>query len=218
MSTESLIGKLASEAKPLQPLASPWRRALIWLVVSMPYVALIVAISGVRGDLLSKMSEARFVIEQFAALLTGFTAAIAAFASVVPGNSRNYFFLPVVPLSVWLGSVGIGCLIDVTHAAHHTLYLHMDWLCFPGIVVVGLLPGALIVTMLRRGAPLFPVKSTALAGLAAAGLGDFGFRLFHAEDAGLTVLVWQMGTVFLLTAVAALSGKYVLNWNTLARR
>jgi hypothetical protein len=57
--------------------------------------------------------------------------------------------------------------------------------------------------MLRCGPPLTPHTTTALGGLAAAGLGNFGLRLFHPQDAGLTVLVWQVGTVCLLPAIAA---------------
>lgn len=217
MSTDALIAKLAEEARPLQPLQAPWRRATIWLILSLPYVALVAAVFGFRGDLLVKFTEVRFAIEQLAALATAFSAAIAAFATVIPGNSRRYLLLPLLPLTIWLSSVGVACLLDFAHSHAHTAKFHIDWLCFPGIVVVGIAPGALIVLMLRRGAPLFPIKSTALAGLAAAGLGDFGFRLLHAEDAGLTVLVWQMGTVFLLTALAALSGRHVLNWKALLR-
>jgi hypothetical protein len=51
--------------------------------------------------------------------------------------------------------------------------------------------------------------------LAAAGLGSFGLRLFHVEDAGLMILVWQVGTVFLLTAMAAGAGRYLLNWRSI---
>ncbi len=69
--------------------------------------------------------------------------------------------------------------------------------------------------MLRRGAPLSPHTTTALGGLAAAGLGNFGLRLFHSQDASLMVLVWQVGTVFILTAMAAWAGHYLLNWRSI---
>ena len=66
-------------------------------------------------------------------------------------------------------------------------------MCIPAIALAGAVPAALIVFMLRRGAPIGPGLSMALGGLAAAGLGSFGLRLFHAEDASLMVLVWQLG-------------------------
>ena len=69
--------------------------------------------------------------------------------------------------------------------------------------------------MLRRSAPLSPHITTALGGLAAAGLGNFGLRLFHSQDASLMVLVWQVGTVFIPTAMAAWAGQYLLSWRSI---
>jgi len=69
--------------------------------------------------------------------------------------------------------------------------------------------------MLRRGAPLTPHITSALGGLAAAGLGNFGLRLFHSQDASLMVLVWQVGTVFILTIMLAWAGQYLLNWRSI---
>lgn len=214
MRTDSLIDKLSANADPVQPLPAPWQRATFWIAASLPYVVLVAFAFGFRSDLAAKIFDMRFAAEQLAALATGFTSAAAAFALVVPGTSKRYFLLPVLPLTFWLGSVGVGCFLDLSHSKFHDVTFHADWLCVPGITLVGLLPGILIVSMLWRGAPLFPHKSTALAGLAAAGIGDFGFRLFHPEDAGLVVLAWQMGTVFLLTGIAAWAGKYLLTWRT----
>ena len=49
-------------------------------------------------------------------------------------------------------------------------------------------------------------------GLAASALADFGLRLFHTTDASLMVIVWQVGTVALLTALSALLGRRLLRW------
>jgi len=37
----------------------------------------------------------------------------------------------------------------------------------------------------------------------------------YAQDASLMVLVWQVGTVFILTATAAWAGHYLLNWGSI---
>ena len=57
-----------------------------------------------------------------------------------------------------------------------------------------------------------PCTTVALGGLAAAGLGNFGLRLFHPQDASLMVLFWQFGSVAALTALGALSGRRFLRW------
>jgi hypothetical protein len=155
------------------------------------------------------------VIEQLAALATGITAATAAFATVIPGYDRKFLFFPVLPLAIWLGSLGDGCVEDWIHLGSDGLSLQPDWFCFPAIVLVGAVPAIAMAVMLRRGAPLTPHITAALGGLAAAGLGNFGLRLFHSQDASLMVLVWQLGTVFILAAMAAWAGQYLLNWRSI---
>jgi hypothetical protein len=215
MDTDRLIERLAEVVEPVRPIAHPWIRMATWLLVAIPYVTLVVFVVSPRGDLTSKASEWRYVVEQVAALATGMTAATAAFATVIPGYDRKFLFLPVLPVAIWLGSLGQGCVQDWIHFGPDGLSLRPDWFCFPAIVLVGAVPAIAMALMLRRGAPLTPHMTTALGGLAAAGLGDFGLRLFHPQDASLMVLVWQVGTVFILTATAAWVGHYLLNWRSI---
>ncbi len=213
--TEKLIERLAATVEPVRPLARPWIRMAAWLLVAIPYVALVVFVVSPRADLVSKASDWHYAIEQFAALATGITAATAAFATVIPGYDRKFLFLPALPVAIWLGSLGDGCVEDWIHLGPDGVSLRPDWFCFPAIVLVGAVPAIAMAVMLRRGAPLSPHTTTALGGLAAAGLGNFGLRLFHSQDASLMVLVWQVGTVFVLAAMAAWAGQYLLNWRSI---
>jgi len=215
MDTEKLIQTLAEIAQPVRPLPRPWMRSANWLAIAIPYIALVVYVMSPRADLISKLTEARYLIEQIAALATGIAAAIAAFATTIPGYSRKVLFLPVPPLAVWLGVLGQGCVSALMQFGLSGLSLQPDWFCFPAIVLVGAIPAVAMVAMLRRGAPLMPCTTVALGGLAAAGLGNFGLRLFHPQDASLMVLVWQFGSVFILAAFAGCMGRYILNWRSL---
>jgi hypothetical protein len=214
--TEALIRRLAENIEPVRPLPPPWIRTGVWLVLAVPYVAFIVLQMSPRGDLPSKMLDVRFVIEQVAALATGITAAMAAFATVVPGHNRKLLVLPLLPLALWLGSLGQGCIQDWIQLGRQGLSLRPDWLCLPAIILVGSVPAFVMAVMVRRGAPLTPHMTTALGGLAAAGLGNFGLRLFHPQDASLMVLFWQFGAVFIVTAFAGWCGDYWLNWRAVA--
>jgi hypothetical protein len=213
--TDKLIQSLAADARPVRPLASPWTRTGLWLAIAIPYLALVVIVISPRSDLLTKLTEARFLIEQVAALTTGIAAAIAAFASTVPGYDRKVLLLPILPLAVWLGSLGEGCLSTVRQLGLAGLSLQPDWFCLPAIMLVGAMPAVAMVVMLRRGAPLFPYLSAGFGALAAAGLGNFGLRLFHPQDASLMVLVWQVGSVFILTMLGCCAGRTILNWRML---
>lgn len=219
MKTEELISTLATDtATPVRRLAPPAARLGLWLALSAPWIALVVAFMGLRPDLVAKLGEPRWIIEQGAALMTALTAAMAAFCAGVPGRPHWERFVPGLPLLIWIATLGLGCLQDWRLAGPQGLTLQADWECLPGIVMVGLVPGVAMALMLRRGAPLAPVLSVALGGLAAAALADFGLRLFHAQDAGLMVLVWQVGTVALLTALSATIGRRLVRWRHLLAR
>jgi hypothetical protein len=216
--TEGLIERLAEIREPARPLAPPWRRTANWLAFAVPSIVLVVAVMSPRPDLIAKVGDARFLIEQTGALLTALTAAVAAFAITVPGFERRVLLLPVIPAVAWLGTLTQGCLRDWIEFGADGLSLQPDWSCFPSIVLVGSVPAVAIAIMLRRGAPLRPHATTALGGLAAAGLGDFGLRFFHTQDASLMVVVWQVGTVVILSALAAMAGRYLLSWQSLIGR
>ena len=214
MDTDRLIQTLVDTAAPVRPLPHPWVRSLLWLTIAIPYMALVVLVMSPRGDLAVKLTETRFLVEQFGALATGIAAAIAAFATTIPGYSRKVLLLPMLPLAVWLGALGQGCVSTLLRVGSNGLTLQPDWFCFPAIVLVGAIPAVTMVVMLRRGAPLMPCTTVTLGAMAAAGLGNFGLRFFHPQDASLMVLVWQFGSVFILAALSGCMGRYVLNWRT----
>jgi hypothetical protein len=214
METDQLIQCLAENSKPTRSLPRPWTRTLAWLALSLPYVALVVLVVSPRSDLVEKLSEARFLLEQAAAVATGIAAAAAAFATVIPGYSRKVILLPALPLAVWLGSLGQGAIEAWFRLGSGGLLFETEWVCFPSIVVAGAVPAIALVAMLRRGAPLMPCTTVALGGLAAAGLGAVGLRLFHPQNASLMVLVWQFGSVAVLTGLAGCAGRHVLSWRS----
>ncbi|WP_295848873.1 NrsF family protein [Tardiphaga sp.] len=212
MDTDQIIVRLARDAPPVRRLARPMMRAALWMALALGSAGVLVWAVSPRPDLGAKMIDLRYVVEQIAALLTAATAAFAAFTTTVPGQPRGWIALPAVPLAIWLGSIGLGCLSDLLRAGSG---FQSDWMCFPAIMMIGAVPAVAMVVMLRAGAPLLPRTSIALGGLAAAALGDFGLRLFHTADGGLMVLVWQIGSVFILTAIAGRAGSYMMRWQHL---
>ena len=214
--TERLIRRLAANIEPVRPLPRPWIRTAGWLALSAPYIAYVLFVISRRKGLSPELSQPRFLIEQGAALATGIAAAAAAFASVVPGHNRKFLALPLLPLAIWLGSLGQGCLQDWLQLGAYGLALRPDWYCLKAIARFGAVPALVMVVMLRRGAPLTPHLTMALGGLAAAGLGNFVLRFVHRPDASVMVLVWQFGAVCVLSALAAAAGRYLLNWRSVA--
>ena len=212
-STENLIRKLGHNSAPIRPLARPWIRALGWLTISGIYMAIVVSLMKSHG-LPPKWNDPRFLLEQLSALAVGIGAAVAAFATVVPGHNRGLLAILLIPLAVWMGTVGEGCVQSLTQLGSGAQPLEHDLACFPFIVFLGTLPAILMALMLRQGAPLTPRLTAGLGALAAAGLANFYLRLFHPEDVTIMLLFWHVGGVFVLSALAASGGRYLMNWRS----
>lgn len=210
--TDALIARLAHQARPLRPLAHPVRRALVWALVALAFGTAMVWAIGPRSDLAERLADARFLLEQGAALATGLAAAVAALSLTIPGASPLLRLLPVVPGAVWIGTLSLGCLRDWWQFGADGLRITPDPACFLYIALIGSLPALVLFGMLRRGVPLAPRWTIALAALAAAGIGNFALRFFHMQDAALMVLVWQVGSVALLAGLAGLGGRRLLPW------
>ena len=99
METDELIERLSASARPVRRLKPPWVRAGLWLALSLPYVVAVVWYKLVMVDTTQALSDARFIIEQAATFATAVAAAVAAFASVVPGFDRRLLLLPLPVLA-----------------------------------------------------------------------------------------------------------------------
>jgi hypothetical protein len=212
MRSEDLIKALATDAVPVRRLASPMARLGVWLTASAAYAAVIVAVMGVRPDLPLRLTDPRFAMELSATFMTSVLAAAAAFCAGCPGRPIWERFAPLPALALWFFSLGEGCWQSLAHAGAQGLRFHLDFVCFPSILLVSIVPATLILVMIRHGAPIAPVSSTALATLAAAALGATALRLFHEQDASAMILVWQFGSVALLACLGALAGHQILPW------
>lgn len=212
MQTNELIQVLTRQADPVRPLLPPSRRTLVWFAIALPYLAIVVLVMSPRPDLADQLNDALFLIKQAAALVTAVTAAIAAFTLIVPGRDRRWALLPLAPLVVWLASLGAGFLQHWGRSGLEGLPLQIFLACPAGIAFASALPTLAIIVMLRRGAPLWPPLTVALAALAVGALGYFGLRLFCPLEASLMILVWQFGMVALLSFVGWCCGHRVLYW------
>jgi hypothetical protein len=213
MNTEQLIANLVCDARPIRPLRRPWRRAAVWAAAGIAYLGVVIALMPLRSDLTLRLHEPRFIAEQAAALLTGLTAATAAFATSIPGYPRAaLLWASLVGLAAWVGIVGFGVAQDISRLGASAPVVHADWRCVMTILLGSAVPAAAIAIMIRQGAAVTPRITAALAALAAAGLGNLGICVFHPHNSSLAVLVWHCGTVLILAAMAGLAGPQALRW------
>jgi hypothetical protein len=184
----------------------------MWLVISVPFLAVIWLMMPSDINLVAALADRRFLFEETVLLVMALTAALAAFASVVPGYDRRILLIPLLPLSLWLASLGEGCWRNWVALGANGLTLRADWDCLPPAILIGIVPSIVMVVMLRRGAPLLPRVSIALGALAVAALANLGLRLFHVGDASVMVLFWHLGGAAVLAGLAGVAGRQVLYW------
>ena len=212
MKTEDLVVNLARDVGAVRRLPHPWLRATMWVAATTICLAGVVLFMAPPGRLGAAFVDLRFSFEQLAAGLVGLTAGAAALATVVPGRSRRVVIAPIVAGVLWIGIVLVGCVQDVLRYGTTRIPLQTDWPCVAAIIMTGALPAVALVHMLRRGAPLTPRITSALAGLSAAALASVSACLVRPHDTSITVLLWHGTTVLALCGMAGLLGTSVLKW------
>jgi hypothetical protein len=216
--TETLIRELAGRPSRVQPLARPAVRAAAWLAMAAPSALLVMLMMPGHRDWVSRLLMPRVIGEEAFALSTGILAAVAAFASVVPGYNRKVLFLPLVPLMFWLGGLGQSSVRDWLQLTSQGFSMRAEWVCLPATIMAGAVPAIAMAVMLRRGAPLTPRLSALFGGLAAAGLGNLGVCVTHHAYGNVLVLMWHVGIVVALTVILGSAGRRLLNWQSLVEQ
>ncbi len=211
MRTDDLIQQLSDETAPVRRLARPWLRALGWLAVGLPAVVLVVCLFEPPANILRALGDPRMMVESLAVFATAVSAAIAAFASEVPGTDRRWLWLPLVPFAVWIATLGQGCVSDYAAMGAAALELKADG-CLTPAVLAGIVPAAAIFVMVRRGAPVMPRATLALAALAVGALVNLGVILFHAGDVSIMVLTWHAGTMLVFATALGFAGPSLFGW------
>lgn len=205
---------LAADAPPVRPLASPWLRTSVWFALSAAYIAALIAVMSPGPSRFAGIRLSPFWFEQAAATGTGIAAAAAALLSVVPGRSRQWVILPAIPVAVWLGILASGCLRDWAQRGGAGMVVQADWQCTLAMLLGAFLPLVALMLGVRRGAPLTPTATAALAGLAGAALSSVVACVSRPapHPTTMTVVVWHLGTVFFMTTVTAWTGRRLLAW------
>ena len=206
MDTDRLVEQLVAELVPVRRLARPSVRLGWWLLASVPACLLAACAAGLRPDLGACLADPGFVVAEAASFLTACLAIYAALCAVVPDQPGWKLALPLAPLAVWLGTLGRQCLLVLASTGPDGLRVTADLMCVPAIALGGLVPGIAIAVLLRRGGRVRAVQAWFLASLGAAALGALALRLYHADDAAIMVLVWQLGSVGLFSLAGAAFG------------
>ena len=210
---DDLIDRLAADAKPVRPLASPLKRALKTLALLALGGGIAVLARGDAERLLARYAgrEGIMALELAAMLATGVLAVTAAFFVSVPGRSRRWLLAPIPPFLLWLFLSGLGCYGDWVRNGPIGLEIGHSLDCLLFILATSIFLAPLLIWRLSRAAPIDPLPVALLGGLGIAALAAFLLNFFHETD--VTVIDLAVHLVAILLVVAATG---LLNRRTLA--
>ena len=210
--TPQLIDALVERAAPVSRLRSPMARACRWLGFAAIVIALLTVTHGVRTELAEHLRQPAFLAGLTASLATGMLAAMAAFIVSLPDRSQWWMLLPAPALAVWLSSIGYGCLTDWVSMDPSGVRLGETVRCFATLLLASV-PLSVAMSMMLRYAVLLRAKAVTLMGaLAVAALTSFALSLDHDLDATAMILLWNLGTAALITAIGGLLGRRIFFW------
>ena len=209
MNTDDLMQELARGLRPAAPLPQAGRRAGAWFVAAALYVALLAAGMGFARGYLNGGGVV-FWAGQAAAIVTSMLASAAAFASVVPGFASRTRGLAVAAATAWLAMMAAASTADADWAAVSSA--SHEWWCVAFIVAGGAPLLAVLAWMLRRGAPLEPASTAALATLSVAALANVGACISLPHTNNAITLAWHGGVIVACTLMGAVAGRLLFPW------
>ena len=207
---DTLIQQLTGDLAPVKPLAPPFRRALIWIVV-VAAIAFVAAMATDRHVIAHRlMAEPDMWLAVVDSTLTAILAAYAAFQLCLPDRSSYWALLPLPPALLWIAASGAGCLrvLRIADTRPPTIGDERD--CLIIIVALSIPLSLLLLVMLRKGHTLLPGLTTMTAGLAAAAASATLLMFFHPFDATASDLIAHGVAVVIVVACVRYFGRRIL--------
>jgi hypothetical protein len=204
---DTLQAEIQRTLRPVAPLASPSRRALVALGWGAVLLVAVPAIWGLRGDR-AALGAWRLWGPSALQMAVAFGIAALALLESLPGRRpprQTMAGVALAAVAVFVATTAISYAASATFVPVRFASRYF-WICFTHPLALGV-PGLLVVwAMARRGLLTQPTAAGALCGLSAGLLSDASWRLYcHVSDPA-HVLVAHAGSIAGLTALGMLAG------------
>ena len=153
----ALIDRSIKDFRPVKRLWPVWLRLAVWILLEAGILGLGAGLAGLDGF---RQAQASARLAGIAApVVAGIIAGYAALRSAIPGReaASTYFLLAAAILAV-ASIVGVERVVVISPVAQ---LADLARIC-----ACAVLPWIAMLWAIRRGAPMYPVKTGALAGLA----------------------------------------------------
>lgn len=207
---EDLIARLAQDTAAVKPAPHPYMLSLKWVGAAAAYLAVSLAVSGLRPGLMEKFHEPWFVAE-IAALLgifiaTSLSAALLAFPDL--HQKRGAAFAPALTFALFLLVIIFAWNADSPPAP---LPMH-SFECTLSITMVSMLPAAWTFYAMRQYASTHYCLAGGIALLSAFSVGALWLRLHEVNDSVIHLIQWHYLPMLVIGLIGLWLGKAVLKW------
>jgi hypothetical protein len=207
---DQLIAQLTDDASAVRPAPHPYLASLILIGAALLYLAISLAISGVRPDLGQALRRPWFVAEVSVLFLLLSSASVSAVLLSFPDfhQKRRLVLLPAWTFAIFLAVMFFAWHADQPPAAlpKHNIE------CTTCIILLAILPTAWTFFFMRKFASTHFHWAGSVAILAAFSVGALWLRLQEVNDSILHVIEWHYLPMLVAAAVGHWMGKWLLKW------
>ncbi|MEH2508295.1 MULTISPECIES: DUF1109 domain-containing protein [unclassified Bradyrhizobium] len=213
MKTDDLVALLSTNLEPVDRKAVV--RSLYVAIATAAIAALGIAFAGLglRPDLTTTRALIYLTIKlAFAVGVVGLAMTYLVRLARPGSERRMSLFLIVMPFLIVLilAAVSLG---SAPPAHWGRMIVGDEWLeCLLSIPVIAIVPFAVSIWAVRKGAPTNLSRAGAFAGLIAGGVSATAYALHCTDDSLPFIAVWYGGTIVLCTLAGALLGPRLLRW------
>ena len=216
MDTDQLIAQLSADTKPVHHAANAWAMAAKWLALMVIYVALCVAYSGARPDLIAKLHAPLFLAEivTLCLIIVGCTVSSALLSFPDMYQRKRIAYLPVFFFLCFACVMALAYRHDVTPATspEHSFIFGAFSICSCFALLYALLPAAWLLHSIRSFASTHARAAGLVAVLAAFSIGALILRLNEQTDSITHVLRYHYAPMLFVAWIGVALGKKIIRW------
>jgi hypothetical protein len=213
MKTEQLIDLLSTNLDPVDThkvVRSLWIATVAGLVLA-PLTC--IGTLGIRPDLNDPgVLGFLFVKIGFAAVVSILGWRLLLKHTRPGGENQSQIFLIGVPFVALLAVAAVNLILVPASDWVHLVTGERLLRCLLSVPIMAVVPFAVIIWAVRNAAPTNLLRTGALTGLVAGGIGAMAYALHCPNDSLPFVAFWYGGTIVLCTLAGAALGPRLLRW------
>jgi hypothetical protein len=213
MKTDQLIDMLSTNVEPVKS-GQVWK-PLVWALAigGAASFCMMLATVGLRTEAAGGIHVGFLALKLLFMLSVIGTGTALIMKLIHPGQEGQklfrFLFLPFLVA----GFVGVVALALQPSSAWDRMIVGTQWVtCLFCIPLFAIVPFALLVWALRKGAPTNLKRTGAIAGLVAGALGATAYAFHCADDSLPFIAVWYGSMVILCAWIGAKLGPRLLRW------